>query len=122
MSEKRFQDAKGGLAFSQALRDKLMPQQNMAQPQDQMAQPPPQETSQTPPAAPESNPQVPPETPTPETAPSETHTSIQDLSATVQAGFDALSKLAEAVKEDAKTKKTNVTKLRDRLSTRKKKE
>lgn len=49
MSEQKFKRAKGSLAFSQSLKDKLNPHQNMAQPSPEMAQPqaqPPQQEQQ----------------------------------------------------------------------------
>lgn len=117
MSEERFKSSRSALAFSQALSDKLLRQQT-AQQQDEMPQ------EQEPHEQPEvEQKEVEPTQPSVDNQPKESSASgTNDLTSTITAGFEALNKLADAIKEEAKTRKTNITSLRGRLAGRKNKQ
>lgn len=124
MSEQKFKEAKGSLAFSQSLLDHMRQQQNpqqdpqMAQQSPQTAQQAPQELQSAPqeisPAPQEPQP-VSPEKPVEPVDPQQT---AVEITHTVETGFEALNKAADVLKEAPKEipkKKSIAARIKDRL-------
>lgn len=100
------------LAFTQNIVDKLhaQPPQNMAQPSPQQ----PTAPVTTPQPAPQATPQPAPQAQGDEALIAEAN-SIKELDGTLASGFEAVSKLADAMKEVTGVKKTIAKRIKDRL-------
>lgn len=123
MSEAKFHEAKGHLAFSQALVDKLR-QAQMASQTPPEAPAISQEPSQQPVEAPQTSQEAPQQVQSQNTnqeqpSPKNIQETVQELSTTIGAGFDALNKAAETLKETVTTKRKSISKrLKDRFTSK----
>lgn len=126
---KKLNAARANLAHSQGLLDRLhaapAEPQEMAQQSPEMEQPGVESPQETPQLTPVEQPAQEPQKETPKEEPSEISTleteaeRIKELNDTIGGGFEAVSKLADAMKEVAGVKKSITKRIREKLTNEK---